>query len=77
VEPGGEDLDVGVVHHAFGADELLERDRDLVAEQLRRPVLNPAADRVVEASLPHSPLLVGETAPLVLATVAARTWRVP
>ena len=35
VEPRGEDLDVGVVHHALGADELLERGRDLVVEHHR------------------------------------------
>ena len=77
VEPGGEDLEVAVVHHALRADELLERCADLVAELLRRPVLNAAPDRVVEPRLAHGSLLVGETAALVLAPAAARARRVP
>jgi hypothetical protein len=77
VEPGSEDLDLGVVHHTLRADELLERSRDVVIERPRRPVLNPAADRLVEACLSHGPLVIGETAPLVLAAAAARARRIP
>jgi hypothetical protein len=76
VEPGGKDLDVSVVHYALGADEFLERGRNLVVER-PRPVLDTAADHVVESRLQHSSLLVGETAPLVLAPAAARARRVP
>src|SRR5207245_1643552 len=77
VEPGGEDLDIGVVHHARGADEVLERGGDPVTEQLRRPVLQTAADGVVESRLAYGSLLVGEAATLVLAPVTAGARRIP
>jgi hypothetical protein len=77
VEPGGEDLDVVVVHRAVGADELLERDGDLICELMRRPVLDPAPDRIIEPRLLNCLLFGSEAAVLVVAAAAAGAGCVP
>jgi hypothetical protein len=77
MEPGSEDLDVRVVHHALRPDELLERSGDLLVEHLRRPVLDAAANGIVEAGLPHGPLLLGQTTALVLAPASAGARSIP
>ena len=57
--------------------ELLERPRELVAELLYRPVGDQLTHPAVVARLPRQPLLLEETALLVLAAAPTRTRRVP